>query len=255
MVETFKPFATMRGITLARSVVLPEPLQPARPMMRMRHDSNGSSMRLCGWASPSLMVRSIAAPRSPEPPQTHTRCDASRTMRPGPRRLVLRDARLRETCVAGNSVPARSSGRGGTPLLRGLHARLRRRSAARLFLLEPEPMVLFRPVHIDGAVPHAFEGAFHADGADIAVAEHQRDEQDRGDAVDDLGQLHAGNVGAVEREHEEITCDRQNASGNDLRPVDHLLAGIEAVSRGTLMADNAAAFLEPLHIDSVRHVP
>ena len=38
-VDTFSPRATMRGMTLARRVVLPEPLQPARPMMRMRHYS------------------------------------------------------------------------------------------------------------------------------------------------------------------------------------------------------------------------
>src|SRR6476659_1487553 len=34
-VDTVSPRATKRGMTWARSVVLPEPLQPARPMMRM----------------------------------------------------------------------------------------------------------------------------------------------------------------------------------------------------------------------------
>src|SRR5579862_5139012 len=35
MVETFKPRATSTGITLVINVVLPEPLQPARPMTRI----------------------------------------------------------------------------------------------------------------------------------------------------------------------------------------------------------------------------
>src|SRR6516162_9355543 len=39
-VDTLSPRTTRRGMTLARSVVLPEPLQPARPMMRMRHYSS-----------------------------------------------------------------------------------------------------------------------------------------------------------------------------------------------------------------------
>jgi len=39
MVDTVSPRATIRGITLVSSVVLPEPLQPAKPMMRMGHHS------------------------------------------------------------------------------------------------------------------------------------------------------------------------------------------------------------------------
>src|SRR6516164_4764817 len=96
-VDTVSPRATMRGITLANSVVLPEPLQPARPIMRMQHHSK---------------------------------------------------------------------------LLRGLHGaapRSGRDLALGGFLLRPQAVVLLRPVGIDGAIPHAFEGTFHAHGADVDV--------------------------------------------------------------------------------------
>ena len=68
--------------------------------------------------------------------------------------------------------------------------------------------MLLRPVDVDRAVPIASNGALHADGADIDVAEHGGDEQHRDDAVDDLRELHAGDVGAVEREHQQIAGDR-----------------------------------------------
>src|SRR5213594_532823 len=71
-------------------------------------------------------------------------------------------------------------------------------------LFEPQAVMLPRPIDVDGAVPHPLERTLHADGADIDVAEHGGDEQHRNHAMDDLGQLHGGDVGPVEWEHQEI---------------------------------------------------
>ena len=77
----------------------------------------------------------------------------------------------------------------------------------------------------------------------------------RDDAVDDLRHLHVGDVGPVEREHQEIAARRDRAAAEHDDPIDHLLAGIEAIGGRMLVADDAAAFLEPLDVDPVRDVP
>src|SRR3954449_11940587 len=88
----------------------------------------------------------------------------------------------------------------GLPLLRGLHMPGRWwgtiLDAPFAFLVgEPQAVMLLRPVDVDRATAHRLESAFHANRADIDVAEHRGDEQHRHDTVDDLGQLHARDVG------------------------------------------------------------
>ena len=73
-------------------------------------------------------------------------------------------------------------------------------------------------------------------------------------AVDDLGELHARDVGAVEREHQQIAGDRHRAAAEHDDPVDQLLAGVEAVGRRMIVADDAAAALDPFDIDPVRDI-
>src|SRR5262249_9224798 len=138
----------MRGMTLARSVVLPEPLQPARPMMRMRH-----------YSSPSA-----------------------------PKALPFRHSPRDESESARRSAPAASNFALRSLLFRRLHfsSRWLRADISRAeFPLGPQVVVLLCPVDVHRAIPHRLECAFHSNGADIDVAEHGGDEQQRHDAVDD----------------------------------------------------------------------
>ena len=115
-------------------------------------------------------------------------------------------------------------------------------------------MVLLGPVDVDGAFTHGLECAFHADGADIDVAEHRRHEQHRNHGVNHLGILHGVDGGAVEREHQHVARDRDRGAAENDDPVDRLLAAVEAVGRRMIVADDAAAALEPLDIHLVRNV-
>jgi hypothetical protein len=75
------------------------------------------------------------------------------------------------------------------------------------------------------------------------VGKHHGNEQHRHDAVDDLGNLHARDVGAIEREHQDVAAHRDRAAAEHNDPVDHLLAGVEAARRRVPAADDAAAGL------------
>ena len=74
------------------------------------------------------------------------------------------------------------------------------------------------------------------------------------DAVDHLGVLHVCDSRSVEREHQHIAARRDGAAAEHDDPVDHLLAGVEAVGGRMIMPDHAAAALEPLDIDRVGNV-
>src|SRR4029077_16139627 len=58
------------------------------------------------------------------------------------------------------------------------------------FPFGPQVVMLLCPVDVHRAIPHRLERAFHADGADVDMAEHGGNEQQRHDTVDDLGELH-----------------------------------------------------------------
>src|SRR5215472_14664741 len=199
-VDTLSPRATIRGMTLARSVVLPEPLQPARPMMRMRHYSRPTPCR--------AQCASLIAPYE----------GLLRRLHP-PFRRWWRDVALDD------------------------------------FLFEPHAVMLLRPIDVDGAVPHPFERAFHPDRTDIDVSDHDGDEQQRRHAVDDLGHLHVGDVGPVEREHENVTGCRDGGAAEHDDPIDHLLSGIEPIGGRMVVADDAATALQPPDVDPVRDIP
>ena len=64
--------------------------------------------------------------------------------------------------------------------------------------------MLLGPVQVDTARTHRFERALHAQGSDVDVTNDERDEQDRNDGVNPLGDLHAKDVGHVERKQQEI---------------------------------------------------
>src|SRR5688572_24470167 len=56
-------------------------------------------------------------------------------------------------------------------------------AGARHLLLQPQAMVLARPVDVDLTRAHRLEGAFHADRTDVDMAKHRGDKQHRNDAV------------------------------------------------------------------------
>jgi hypothetical protein len=63
-----------------------------------------------------------------------------------------------------------------------------------------------------------------------------------------------GHVGGVEREHQHVAGDRRGGAADHHDPVDHLLPGIEALGRRMVVADDAAAALDPLHVELARNV-
>src|SRR5262245_33996080 len=65
------------------------------------------------------------------------------------------------------------------------------------FFLQPEAVMLTRPVDVDLASAHGLEGALHADRADVDVGQHDGNEQHADDAVHHLRRLHAGDVGCI----------------------------------------------------------
>src|SRR5689334_19874674 len=72
--------------------------------------------------------------------------------------------------------------RHGCLLLGGSGPPFVRRAALHVALgnlaVEPEAVVLARPVDVDLAAAHRLECAFHADGADVDMREHDGDEND-----------------------------------------------------------------------------
>src|SRR6476661_2424071 len=110
------------------------------------------------------------------------------------------------------------------------------------------------PVYIHSAFAHGFEGALHANGADIDVTDHGRDEQHGDDAVRDLSSLHARNVCAVERKHQHITANGDGGAAENHDPIDHLLTGIEPIGWWFIMPDESATALEPLDINTIWNI-
>jgi hypothetical protein len=117
-----------------------------------------------------------------------------------------------------------------------------------------QAVVFLRPVEIHGPLAHGLECAFHAYRADVDVPQHGRDKQHGDDAVGDLGELHVVDVGAVEREHQNVATHRNSRSAQDDDPVDHLLTAVEAIGWRVIIPDDSAPAFEPLDVDPVRNV-
>ena len=96
-------------------------------------------------------------------------------------------------------------------------------------------MVFFGPIQIDATASHRLERALHSERSDIDVADDEGDEQDRNDAMHDLGELHARNVRDVEREQQQISRDRHEHAGAEREPEHRLLAGVETAGRRMLV--------------------
>src|SRR3546814_17744102 len=77
------------------------------------------------------------------------------------------------------------------PLFRRVRVRLR--LAAVTQLVDPEGVVLLGPVEVDLTAAHGIEGPFHPDSPDVAVADDDRDEDERDDSLPDLRELHPHN--------------------------------------------------------------
>src|SRR5712691_11791618 len=124
----------------------------------------------------------------------------------------------------------------------------------RKLVFEPQIVVFLGPVQIDYARPHGLERTLHSERADIDVTEDEGDEQDSDDAVHYLRDLHAGDVGEVERKQQQIAGDGNCGTGAQRAPEHQLLAGVEAARRGVLRLDEAAALFEPLDVGLVGDV-
>ena len=114
---------------------------------------------------------------------------------------------------------------------------------------EPEIVMLLRPVEIDLAGAHGLERTLHPERADIDVGQDQGDEQNGHDGMGDLRELHVGDVGSVERKQQQKSRHGDRDAGNKGKPIDQLLAEIEASGRRMFVLDEAAALLEPVEVD------
>ncbi len=114
--------------------------------------------------------------------------------------------------------------------------------------------MLFRPVEIYVAGAHGLKRTFHPECADINVAKYQRDEQRGHDGVDDLGDLHVRDVRSEKWKQQNKARHGNRNTGGKGKPIDSLLAGVEAACWSMLVFDEAAALLEPLKVDSLRDI-
>ena len=146
------------------------------------------------------------------------------------------------------------------------------RKLPRLDLLDPQAVMITRPVAVDMARAHRSKGSLHAHRADIDVRQDDRDEDHRHDRVDDHGELLAGDVGDDEREHQGVARDRDATGhilvrGSPAADVEHVrLQESELVGRevrgGDVRIDRVIALartgagLECVHPpDQLRHAP
>jgi hypothetical protein len=119
---------------------------------------------------------------------------------------------------------------------------------------EPQSVMLLRPVAVDAAAPHRLEGALHADGADVDVADDEADHQQGEPRVQALRDLHARVVRPVEGKHQAEPGQRQPEPTQRHAPEDDLLAGVELARRRVGTADEAAAALEPFPVEALEQV-
>src|SRR5262245_51912766 len=121
--------------------------------------------------------------------------------------------------------------------------------------LEPKAVVFARPVHVDSAIAHGFECAFHPNRPDVDMCQHDRDEDDTRYRVHHLCGLHLRYIRFIKRKHQDVAaCGHCTAHQHD-HPVDGFLAGIEPAGRRMLMPNDATAFPQPTDIRWCREVP
>ena len=122
------------------------------------------------------------------------------------------------------------------------------------FFLEPQFVVLLGPVDVDGALAHGLECTFHADSADVDVAQHGSDEEHPDNRVHDLSELHAFDACSVEREQQQIPGHGRSATADHHNPVNHFLAGVEPVGGRMVVANNAASALDPFDVNAAWNI-
>ena len=66
--------------------------------------------------------------------------------------------------------------------------------------------------------------------------------------------LHSLDPGCIEREYQEVARSPPTPAADHDDPVDHFLAGVEPIGRRMIIADDAAAALDPFHVDPVRNI-
>src|SRR4029079_13498692 len=118
----------------------------------------------------------------------------------------------------------------------------------------PQAVVLPGPVGIDAPTPHGLEGPFHADRAYIDVANDEADHEQGDRRMESLGNLHARVACPEEREHQARSRQSERKSPQRHAPEDKLLPGIELAGRRIGTADETAAALEPLPIETLEEV-
>ena len=114
---------------------------------------------------------------------------------------------------------------------------------------KPEIMMLFRPVEIDLSGAHGLERALHAERSDIDVAQDQGDEQDGHDGMYDLCQLHLRDIGSKKGKQQHKPGQGDRDARSEGKPIDKLLAGIEAAGGSMFVFDKTAPLLDPIEVN------
>src|SRR5690606_27925797 len=153
MVETLSPRATRTGMRRVRRVVLPEPLQPARPMTRIEKSIRTRESRMPLAKHPARLCTRRKVASSPTDDAAAGQAARRLTSFPG--------------CMQRSGMRSGNPCCGAPGLLLRRHRRRRHALLALrhlvLLLVDPQAVVLTRPVEVHLAVAHGVEGALHAE--------------------------------------------------------------------------------------------
>src|SRR5690625_282899 len=152
----------------------------------------------------------------------------------------------------------------------------RTRGTPPLLLIDPEPMMLARPVQVYLAASHSGEGSLHANGSDVDVAQNDGDHHQGDDTMPEGAELHfhhwrdsQWNVQTqvaekaesarpqihLEGEHQRDPGKNQGETAEDHQPEENLLSRIElACGYMRVATENAAPLQEPDDVMPVRDV-
>ncbi len=109
--------------------------------------------------------------------------------------------------------------------------------------------MLLRPVEIDLPGAHGLERTLHPERADIDVSKDQGDEQNGYNGVDDLRQLHLGDVRSVEGKQQRKPGYGDRDARSERKPINQLLAGVKASRGGVFVFDETPTLLDPIEVD------
>ena len=115
-------------------------------------------------------------------------------------------------------------------------------------------MVLIRPLLIDFAGNHPFQGSLVTDSAQVNVAHTASDHQQAADAVNDIGGLHRLPGPVQVGEKQEYAGADHGGAADEQDPVPELFTTVHKAGGLMLAAEISATGLDPAHVSGIRDV-